>query len=307
MNIRQLRYFLAVAHHGHFTRAAETCFVSQPALSQQIRALEKDLGTPLFDRLPTGAQLTSAGRVLRRHAERMVLELENARAAVEEAAGTVRGELSVAAVHTANLDVVVESLAVFREAHPDVLVRVQEESSDQVVASVLESRVDIGVCYEPAPDAALSVEPLYDEELVLVVPADDPLAGRDIALSEVVGLPLIAPPRGFCLRAGIENALARASRTPRIVAEISALESICEAVRRGLGVTLLPAAYARRQPGMAGLAAVRLDPTPRRTIAAVRHADRHLCLASRTFLRTLAGVVADRGERMHRAAAAMVA
>ena len=106
MDIRQLRYFLAVAEHRHFTRAAQASFVSQPALSQRIRALERELGAPLFDRLAGGVELTTAGRVLRGYAERILRELENAKVAVEEVTGTVRGELSVSTVHTANLALV---------------------------------------------------------------------------------------------------------------------------------------------------------------------------------------------------------
>src|SRR5690554_2574647 len=115
MDVRRLKYFLAVAEHRHFTRAARACHVSQPALSQQIRSLEREVGAPLFDRLTTGVELTPAGEVLRVHAERVVRELENAKLAVEEAAGAVRGELSVAAVHPANLLLVVDVLRRFRD------------------------------------------------------------------------------------------------------------------------------------------------------------------------------------------------
>src|SRR5690606_41173768 len=102
MDIRQLRYFLAVAEHRHFTRAAQASFVSQPALSQRIRALERELGAPLFDRLAGGVELTTAGRVLRGYAERILRELENAKVAAEEVTGTARGELAGSTVQTAD-------------------------------------------------------------------------------------------------------------------------------------------------------------------------------------------------------------
>src|SRR5690625_3078179 len=135
MNIRQLRYFLAVAEHRHFTRAAEAVSVSQPALSQQIRALEEELGTPLFDRLTTGIELTTAGQVLRSHAERILREVENARLAVEEVSGTVGGELSISAVHTANLVLVVDLLASFRRIHPRVDIWFHDDGTTVLVAS----------------------------------------------------------------------------------------------------------------------------------------------------------------------------
>ena len=207
MDVRQLRYFLAVAEHRHFTRAAQASFVSQPALSQQIRALERELGAPLFDRLTGGVELTTAGQVLRGYAERILRELENAKVAVEEVVGTVRGELSVSTVHTANLALVVDVLGRFREEHPAVTVRIHEERSVDVVESVLSGRVNLGITYFPAARDALQATPLYEEELALVVPEAHPLAGQTVQLTNLAGLPLIVPPDGFCLRMGIDLAL----------------------------------------------------------------------------------------------------
>ncbi|SRR5690606_4464847 len=290
MDVRQLRYFLAVAEHRHFTRAAQASFVSQPALSQQIRALERELGTPLFDRLAGGAELTTAGQVLRGYAERILRELENAKAAVEEVAGRVRGELSVSTVHTANLAVVVDVLARFREAHPAVAVRIHEERSAGVVESVLSGKVNVGIAYLPVGHDVLEATPLYEEELVLVVPEGHALAGQTVSPAELADLPLIVPPDGFCLRTGIELALSEVGAPARIVAEMSATESICEAVRAALGVTLLPRSYIERRAATLGLATARIaPPAPVRTVAAIRRADRHLCLATRAFLAALTG------------------
>ena len=290
MDIRQLRYFLAVAEHRHFTRAAQASFVSQPALSQRVRALERELGAPLFDRLAGGVELTTAGRVLRGYAERILRELENAKVAVEEVTGTVRGELSVSTVHTANLALVVDVLARFRQAHPGVAVRIHEEPSAGVVESVLSGRVNLGIAYLPAAHDALESTPLYEEELVLVVPEGHALAGGTVRPSELADLPLIVPPDGFCLRTGIELALSGAGGPARIVAEMSATESICEAVRASLGVTLLPRAYIERRGAALGLASARIaPPAPVRTVAALRRADRHQCLATRAFLAALTG------------------
>lgn len=288
MNLRQLRYFLAVAEHRHFTRAAEASFVTQPALSQQIRALEEELGAPLFDRLTTGTELTTAGQVLRGYAERILREVENARVAVEEVAGTVRGELSISAVHTANLAVVVDVLARFQRLHPTVAVRIHEERSTDVVESVLSGRVNLGITYLPVHDASLDTMSLYDEELVLVVPEGHALVGRVLAVETLGELPLIVPPEGFCLRVGISQALGPPAARARIVAEISSIESICAAVRAGLGVTLLPRDYIERVGGVAGLEAVTIARSaPWRTVGAIRRADRHLCLATRAFLESL--------------------
>lgn len=288
MDIRQLRYFLAVAEQRHFTRAAEQCFVSQPALSQQVLSLERELGAPLFDRLSTGAELTTAGRALLGHAQRILLEVENARVAVNDVAGTVRGELSVAAVHTASLALVVDAVAAFRQQHPAVSVRIIEERSSAVLDAVVTGRVNLGVTYLPTSHAGVVETPLYPEELVLVVPEGHALTARSRAVGELAGVSLIVPPEGWCLRAGIEDVLARAGAGMSITAEISAVESMCAAVRAGLGVTLLPRAFAERPNVLNGLRAVRLkDPVPVRAVGAIRRSNRHMCLATKAFVQAL--------------------
>lgn len=288
MELRQLRYFLAVAEQRNFTRAAEATFVSQPALSQQIRALEREVGAPLFDRLSTGAELTVAGQALRGYAERVLREVENARVAVEEAAGVARGELSVSTVHTAIPGLIVEVLADFRERHPSVAVRLHEEKSAEVVEAVLSGKVNVGVTYLPVAHDSIDATPLYEEELVLVVPEGDRPERFTMEMTDVGELPLIVPPEGFCLRLGIDRALHGIGAPVRTVAEVSSLDSICEMVRAGLGATLLPRSYTDRTSRMAGLSIVRLrGAVPLRTIGAVRRTDRHLCLATRAFLSAL--------------------
>ena len=294
MELRQLRYLLAVVEHRHFTRAAQASFVSQPALSQQIQALERELGAPLFDRLPGGVELTAAGKVLRGYAERAIHEVENARLAVEEVVGTVRGEVSIATVQTASFAVVVDAVARLQGCRPEVFVRVHEVRSAQVVADVLAGRVNLGVAYLPTDEPGAVELPLYEEEMLLVVPEDHPLAGRICPAGVLPELSLIVPPGGYCLRDGIDEALAESRSRPRIVAEMSAVESILGAVRAGLGVTMLPAAYMRRPSWVSGLATVRIDPPPRRTVGVVRNGNRHLCLASRAFLETLTALCDER-------------
>jgi len=288
MELRQLRYFLAVARHRHFTHAAEASFVSQPALSQQIRALEQELGAPLFDRLTTGAELTTAGRALHDYAERILRDVENGRVAVEEVAGTVRGELAISAVHTAVPALLVEVLAEFRELYPTVTIRLHEERSGDVLESVLSGRVNLGITYLPVAHDAIESSALYEEELVLVIPKSRHRRRATMRVSELAELSLIVPPEGFCLRMGIDRMLEGAGAPGHIVAEMSSIESICDAVRAGLGATLLPSSYTRHAGRMTGLSFVTLrDPVPLRTVGAIRRSDRHLCLASRAFLRAL--------------------
>lgn len=297
MDLRQLTYFLEVARQEHMTRAARALFVSQPALSQQIAALEREVGIPLFDRVGRGLRLTAAGRVLQSHAARVVREVENARAAMDDLRGTVRGELVVAAIQTAHVTVVVDALAAFRARHPGVVVRVREERADAVADRVRAGDADLGVTYLPAdPLEGLETAPLHDEILVLVVPTEHPLAGAPLRTARVAELPLVVPPGGYCLRRGIDQVLQEAGARQRVVAEIAAMEGICEAVRVGVGVGILPARYIEPRAEREGLAVVPLvDPVPRRTVGMVRSSERHACTATRAFMAAVRAVGGETG------------
>lgn len=291
MEFRQLRYFLAVADHGHFTRAAQAQFVSQPALSQQIQALERELGVPLFDRLGRRVELTAAGRVLRDHARAVLREVENARAAVDDVRGAVRAEIVIAAIQTANVSFLVDVIAKFRQTHPGVVVRVREERTPAISELLLTGEAQLGLTYLPVMEPnSLEARELFVEELVLVIPADDVRAGTTMRTRELQELPLVVPPGGYCLRGGVDSALAEAGARQHVVAEITTIEGICAAVRAGVGFGILPARYIvpraeREQLGVARL----VDPTPRRTVGIVRCTERHLCAASAAFMQELLG------------------
>lgn len=286
MDIRQLRYFLAVAEHGHFTRAARTQYVSQPALSQQILALERELGVALFDRLGRRVELTAAGRVLREHARVVLREVENARAAIDDVRGAVRAEIVIAAIQTANVSFLVDVIARFRTTHPGVVVRVREERMAVVPELLRAGEAQLGLTYVPVVEPnGLETRELFVEELVLVMPADDRRAGTTLRTRELQDLPLVVPPGGYCLRGGVDAALAEAGARQRVVAEIAAIEGICEAVRSGVGYAILPARYIVPRADRERLALARLvEPTPRRTVGIVRSTERHLCAASAAFL-----------------------
>lgn len=298
MDLRQLKYFLAVADHGSFTRAAEALFVSQPALSQQIAVLERELGTPVFDRLSRRVELTSAGRVLREHAELIVRAAENARSAVDDVRGAVRGELVIASIQTASMPFLVSAIARFRARYDGVVVRVREARAHEVVESVRSGAADLGVTYLTDDMPELEVEPLYREELVLVVPPSHPLAVRRLPTRRVSDVPLVVPPGGYCLRQGIDVVLAESGARQRVVAEIPTLEGICAAVRAGVGAAILPARWIVRRARRERLVVVKLvDPVPQRMVGVVRAMDRHACTATRGFLEQMRAIASDSAQR----------
>src|SRR5690606_17870911 len=136
MELRQLRYLLAIAETGNFTRAAETVFVSQSALSQQIQSMEQEIGTVLLDRSRTGVRLTAAGEILCHHARQMLRELDEAKVAIEELEGLRRGELRIGVVQTVNAYLMPVIATAFNQRYPDIRLSIEELAADDIEAGL---------------------------------------------------------------------------------------------------------------------------------------------------------------------------
>ncbi|MFI5722256.1 LysR family transcriptional regulator [Streptomyces cyaneofuscatus] len=192
MSLRQMEYFVAVAEESSFTRAAEKLHVTQPALSHQIKALERNVGGELLERLPRGVLLTPMGRAFLPHAERSVRSAAQARRAARAAAGAEGGELHIATVHSVAVGILPEVFAHWRRAHPGVRLVLHEYAG----TDVLEDQVERGVAdlaLGPVPERwSGPLVPVGEEEIVLVVPFDDPLAGRpSVGLHELADRPWV--------------------------------------------------------------------------------------------------------------------
>lgn len=188
LDLRKLRYFVAVADTLHFGRAAEELHIAQPVLSRQIRALEQDLGTPLFVRNSHGVQLTDAGRQLRTDAGPMLASADALRRRVTVAA---RGSRRLTVGFRAGITVT-PAVREFATRHPDVLVDMQRIEWDDQAPMLLDGRIDVGYVRLPVDEAGLRLTPLYTEPRVAVLPAAHPLAGRDkIAEDELADEPLV--------------------------------------------------------------------------------------------------------------------
>lgn len=192
MSLRQMEYFLTVVEEASFTRAAELLHVSQPALSHQIKALERSVGGALLERMPRGVRLTPMGRAFRPHAELAVRSAVQARRAARAAAGAEGGELHVAAVHSVAVGVLPDVFARWRSAHPRVLLHLHEYATSEALQEQVE-RGTADLAVGPAPgDWPGTVVPVGEEDIVLVVPFDDRFAGRTtVALPELADRPWV--------------------------------------------------------------------------------------------------------------------
>jgi len=243
MELHQLEYFVAVAEEASFTRAAGRVHVAQPGVSAQVRRLESELGQQLLDRSGRSVRLTEVGSAVLPFARAALDAVANARLAVDDLAGLVRGQVTVGMVSGCALPVLAELLAGFHDRHPGVAIALVEDNSDRLVERLRDGRLDLALIgsAEPTPADIDSVV-LVDEELVAAVAPGHPLAGAGaVTIRQLRDLPLVSLPRGTGVRAALDAACAAAGFTPRIVFEASALPMVVELAGRGLGLAVVPA------------------------------------------------------------------
>jgi DNA-binding transcriptional LysR family regulator len=242
MNLRQLSYLLAIADDGSFTRAAERLFVAQPSLSQQIKSLERELGGPLLERLPTGVRLTAAGKAFVPEARAAVTHAERARRNARSALGLEAGELEVATVTSVAFGVLPPAFERWRERYPGTTITLREYTHRRALDDAVRLGVgDIAVgprpAHWPGPVVALGWE-----EFVAVLPASDPLAKskRPLALDELAERDwvLFGPNHG--LSELILEVCARAGFAPRRTVETGQVAAAGHLAAAGLGVTIIP-------------------------------------------------------------------
>ena len=251
LELRQLRVFLTVASELHFSRAARRLHVSQPALSQQIRALEKTLGAALFDRSSRATELTAAGRALLDAAPRVLFEAERARSLVAQAASGAVGLLVVGSVGTALASITPRILRSMRESFPDLQLEVSQQDTSAQLVALADGRLDVGLVREAEPSTEVAVEHLVSEPLLAALPDDHRLAGlEEIDPAELADEPFVLWPRTLGMAFfDIITAYCRGHGfSPRIVAEGADIETQLGLVAAGLGVSLQPAYYANLRP-----------------------------------------------------------
>jgi LysR family transcriptional regulator, cyn operon transcriptional activator len=286
MELRQIQYFMAVAKHQNFSRAAEHVHVSQPSLSVQIRGLEQELAARLFDRLGRKVVLTQAGELFRIHAERALLELEKAAHVVHELQGAKRGRLVVGALSTVNSYLITPLVTRFKQRFPDVQLQVHPQPSSDVVTGLLANRLDLGICLLPLAHPQLTVIPLLEERLALVVPPGMLIGKKRVRMQDLAALPLVLMPVDYCLRRMVEAECAKAGVDPKVVLEMSSPDGILEAVAEGTGATILPELYVRSRLSGGKLQLLELyDPTPCHVVGIAILTKRHRSLAAEEFAR----------------------
>lgn len=267
MELRHLRYFLAVADGLHFGRAARRLHISQPTVSQQIRELEEELGGELFERRGRGVRLTPSGELFRTYASRAIEDVAAGKRALGALAKNEVGELRVAYLPSMTAGVVVPAIAAVLRKHPGVRVSAYEGASRRVERLVTEGKADVGLGLLPMRALGLEPEPLLESRLALVVPRSHRLASAASAsLRDLDDEPFALLSRSLRARAMADALFARARMSPRIVLEADAVATVLSVVRAGLAIAVLP------EPRFAQsdrLAVVSLHPAPPPHVAAL--------------------------------------
>ncbi|MBT9331603.1 LysR family transcriptional regulator [Paracidobacterium acidisoli] len=235
----RLKVFRTVAAQASFRRAAELLHLSQPAVSQQIHALEEELGTPLFDRSGARVRLTDAGAVLLKYAERGAQLAAEALAAVGRVQGKATGKLRLGASTTVAQYVLPRMLGAFRKQHPRVDLAVMSGNTERVITALGRNEIQLGFIEGPASSREMHRQKFLEDRMVLIVPRRHPWAsGGRIAPEALAGVPLLMRERGSGSRRVVELALRRAGLRQRqlhIAMDLDSTEAIVSGVEAGLG------------------------------------------------------------------------
>lgn len=291
MELRHLRYFLAAAETLHFGRAARRLGISQPTVSQQIRELEEEVGSQLFERRGRGVQLTASGELFRTYASRAIEDVAAGQRALLALVNKEAGELRVAYLPSMTAALVVPAIASVLRKNPRVRVVAYEGRSRRVERLVLEGKADVGLGLLPVRAAGLSTEPLFEGRLALVVPRSHRLANAGGAsLADVEGEPFALLSRSLRARGLADAMFARARVAPRIALEADTVATVLAVVRAGLAVALLP--EPRLEPGDR-LSIVPLRPPPPAHVAALFYRKEAPRSALATFFAKEARAIAE--------------
>ena len=242
MELHQLRYFVAVADLRNFTRAAERCLVAQPSLSQQIIKLERELGTPLLTRAGRTVDLTDAGRTFLPRAQRILREVEEASLAVSDDLDTGRGSISVGVIPTIAPYFLPRVVRDFVRGWPNAEITVREDVTERTVRELVEGRLDLAVLATPVTHSRLRSEELFEEELLLALPAGHALTSRRrIRMEDLRDEPFLLLGEEHCLGDQVLGFCEQHAMSPVPVCQSAQLLTVQELIALGIGISLVPA------------------------------------------------------------------
>ena len=270
-----LRALQAVARHGSFSRAAQSLHLTQPAVSMQIRQLERELGLPVLERVGKRAFPTKAGDLLLAHAARALGELELAVERIRELRGVVAGRVRLGTSASISIYLLPPTLRRFRARYPDVELVVVTGNASEISRAVVENELDVGIVSLPVRARELTVTPVYTDELVAITPARGAWRRRrTVTPPTLAAEPLILFEHGGTVRRIIDDWFRRAGAAPRPAMELGNTEAIKKLVEAGLGLSITSAFCVKTEIRSRRLVAHPLHPPLAREIGLIRRRDK---------------------------------
>ncbi len=288
MELHQLRYFVAVAQLGNFSRAAERCHVSQPSLSQQIQKLERRLGQPLLHRLGRRAALTDAGRLLLERATAILAAVEDIERRLADGDALLGSRLAIGVLPTVAPYLLPPALERFARCHPEVQLAVHEDTTHNLVAAILEGDLDLAILALPIADERLQVEPVLTEPLLATLARKHPLARRRrIHIEDLADEPFILLNEVHCLGEQVLSFCRTHGCQPQIACRSAQIATVQALIALGRGVSLLPAMARRADSGDRLAYRTVVNAGSQRTLAAAWRRHRYHSPAAEHFLKAL--------------------
>ncbi|MFW0754201.1 transcriptional regulator CynR [Pseudomonas sp. H11T01] len=289
MLLRHLRYLLAVADHGGFTRAAEALHVSQPTLSQQIRQLEESLGVNLFDRTSRSVKPTDAGVAYIECARRVLIELEAGKRALHDVKDLSRGTLRLAMTPTFMAYLVGPLVRDYVAKFPNIHLEIFELSMDDIEAGLADDSLDLAIAFTPVRSADIECIPAFVETLGIMVGRDHPLYERQkpLTTSEVAQLEFALLTPDFITRTCIDQYFLQQEITPKVMIEVNSVNTLLEVIRHTAIATILPEAIATQDRALRKIQMV--GEAPKRAAALLRRKNNYHSAASVEFVNLVIG------------------
>ena len=289
MEFNSLKAFIAVAESASFTEASERLFLTQPAVSKRIAALEEELGAPLFDRIGRTVTLTEAGETLLPRARRILDEVKESRQAISNLSGEVAGELSFGTSHHIGLHRLPPILRAFNQAHPQVELDIHFYDSEDACREVAHGNLALALITLPSElEGPLEQLVVWDDPLAVIVANDHPMAGGHTSIDELINQPAIFPSKNTYTRQLIDEALKHYGVTANVRLSTNYLETIKMMVSVGLGWSILPHSMVDEDVAEVNVTGLTLS----RRLGVVTHRQRSLTNAAQAFIAQLREAVA---------------
>jgi LysR family transcriptional regulator, low CO2-responsive transcriptional regulator len=285
MDFDQLATFLEVARHTSFSRAAERRFRTQPAISAQIRSLEDEVGTRLFDRSGGKVALTDAGKLFLDYAEKAIAARKAALDRIAEVDRRPGGELTIAANEATFLHILPDALATFKQKHPRVSLQVRRAERTAIIEAVIDSTADFGIVSMPIKDDRLVVYPLHHDDIVAILPPGHALAQfKAVTLTQLARYPLLMPKPGN-LRQALDRLFNDQQLRTEVSMEVDSIELLKHFVAAGLGLSFVPGSSVQEEIAH-GTLCVRpiAGNSLHRDLVLIHRRDKPLSLAAQAFL-----------------------